>query len=440
MKKYFALILVIAISSCGGSVDISPEDTYVKFFGDVASLEMKDMIFVNDGSEGLVMFGTRDGEVEEVIAGETFTFIEKNMYLVVTDEKGNPVSEQMFEIPDGLSTGNSHYDEEGVRITAIQNGYLVIGTITNFPNKDLPEETVSLIVYAQLDNGFNLTGNWQAIGDSTNNYVAADINLMDDDGILIAGYTDVNGSNDFFYQKIGGTNPEWSRIEIRPGSDDRLIRALPTKNGQYALFGQTEAFSGDGEGGVNVERTIIDVDGIIQNSLIYGITDSDGYDLRDDIPSDVLERPGGFVIVGTSYFDASTYDPFVMFVDIVGAQVTEVVFDQTFSSGTSGFNAKGLGVVQLQNNDYFVVGSVDNYEDPISGEAKGDESLVVRTDQLGSPIGEFKTYGLLNGNEHADRALKGNDGSIRIGATFDFGGGLTSFALLKTNTDGELKQ
>ena len=75
-----------------------------------------------------------------------------------------------------------------------------------------------------------------------------------------------------------------------------------------------------------MERTIIDQDGIIVNSLIYGNTSSDGNTELDDFPFDVVEKAGGFAIIGYSLVSGSE-KPFLMNVDLTGASTTEVLDD-----------------------------------------------------------------------------------------------------------------
>ena len=434
MRKFLKLMSFSVLLSCGVDSDTLPEDIFIKYYGGDGNFELKDLIFSDENETGLVLFGDRDGEVLDV---NEISFFEKNLYLVSVGLDGSVQNEVMLELEDDLGT-LFHYDEEAGRISrTADGGFLIIGTVLDFDFNGLSANQVNYIVWTKVDASLNQVDIWHIEGNGLNNYNGVDIIEMADGGILISGYTDVNGSNDFYYKKIGGTNPEWERVQTRSGSDDRLIRTLPTKSGDYVLFGQTEALSGDGESGINVERTIIDPDGVIQNSLIYGISNDGG--VRNDIPRDVLERPGGFVIVGTSELNDLTYEPFIMLTDITGAKTSEVLYDAEFT-GSPGINSsgEGLGVVQLYNNNYFVIGSIADYQ--LGTENRGSEGFIMSTDQDGVKNDALGIYGLVNGDDNLVRALTSSNGSVYIGGNFDFGGGLTQMVLMRVNPNGVLKK
>ena len=437
MKKIFLLIPLFLFLSCGSDLSISPNDTFVKYFGVGGSYEMKDMITSTDGSN-VLMYGNKTAES---VAGGNDT----NFFIIITDQNGSVVTEMEYPIihqsDDFKNEDDTFIDkyqvEEASRITAIDGGYLVVGT-SQYPvlNEELEETTVNLIMYGQLDADLNLVGDWLFLGDSVNNYVGVDIAEAADGGILVAGYTDVKGTNDLYYAKIGGTNDDWIRngIPERPASDDRLIRALPTSTGKFALFGQTDAIT-EGKGGVNVERTIISQDGQIGNSLIYGNTSDAGDSDIDDFPFDVVEKPGGFAVIGYSDLGGGNEKPFLMSVDLTGAATNEVLYDVEFGT----VNARGFSITQTLTNDIILIGELIDFEDD-QGTQRNNELLFMRTDQAGAQIGEPKNFGVENGDDVAIRALTTAEGNILVGATYDFGGGLTLFALLKMNSDGELKQ
>ena len=430
VRKLLSLLSFSLLYSCSINSDIKPEDTFVKFYGGDGNFELVDMIFQDANQSGIVLFGTRNGEVIE----DEVTYLESNFYVITVDLDGTVQNEVMLEVDDGAGT-IYHLNDIAGRISATSDGgYLIVGTIKEVPVNSL---LLDYIVWARLDASLSLVGSWNFIGNDFNNYSGTDITEMADGGVLVSGYTDINGSNDFYYQKIGGTEPEWTRIENRSNSDDKLIRALPTENGNYALFGETEAISGDGETGINVERTVISPEGIIQNSLIYGISEDGG--VRNDSPNDIVERPGGFAIVGTSTLNNLDFEPFVMLVDLTGAKTGEILYQNEFSGNpiinSSGY---GLGLVQLLNNDYFVLGSITDLQ--VGNENRGGEGFVFKTDQDGALQGEISSYGLVNGDDEFVRGLTSNDGTVYIGGTYDFGGGLAQMVLLKVNSQGILKK
>lgn len=403
----------MSIISCSGD-EIVPGDTFIKFYGADGGYTLADLTERGDNEPGVVMFGTRE-ELEGERLGE------KDFYVLITDAEGKVVRSS----DDLLFTDGTN--EIASRITKLDNGYLVIGTIRDFVDGN--ELALSQIVYIRLNEDLSKNGDWVILGDGASNYFGVDINITADGGVVVAGHTNVNGTNDFYYQKIGGTNP-WTRIQTRAASNDVLVSLIDNGDGTFALFGQTDAGTGDGEIGVNVEATIIDGEGIIQNSFTYGIELNGELDI-DDVPMDAVKRAGGYAIVGTSTLSTTDFQPFVMLVDLQGAKKYEKIF--TNSEIANGY---GLGIAQLSNKDYFLVGSnadVGNNQ---------DQALIIKLDQDGEVKNNtIKNYGLVNGNEQAVRALSTDGSSVYIGATYEFGtGGLKQFALLKVNSSGDLKK
>ena len=412
--------------SCTNDIEISPEETYVKYFGGNANFELKDMILRSDGNEGVVMLGVRETEDE---AG--FGALRRDGYLIEADEAGNMLNKDTLTL--------SPFNFEASKITAISEGYLVVGSNPlEFPG--------SLAAWAELDNNLEMVGGWQFVGDSISDYFGVDINVTSDGGVLIAGYTDTNGDNDFFYSKRGGTSADWDRIQTRANSDDRLVRALATSDGNFAIFGRTDAISEAGESGVNVERSVIDQQGVITNSLIYGTSvDRGGIDNDiDDIPYDVIEKPGGFTVVGDARNGIDSY-PFLMNVDLTGAVTNVVNFESDFTTDID-LTGSAFGVTQSLSNDFIIVGELVDFVEIVSSagdrsrKSKNNELMVMRTDQSGTRIGDVRNFGVENGDDKAVKVLTATDGSILVGATYDFGRGRTQFALLKMNVEGELKQ
>ncbi|MCP4458707.1 MAG: delta-60 repeat domain-containing protein [Cytophagales bacterium] len=443
MKKYCQLLLFSIFVSCNGGGDVLPQDTYIKFYGFNGTYELTDIVESFDGS-GFAMVGNRTVHSDDAGGDDT------NPYIFLINQEGDNLNEIEYEIvhqsDDFLEEDGSFtpkYQVENIsRITAIDGGYLVVGT-SEYPilNTELEEVTVNLIIYAQLDNTLSLVGGINTLGDSVNNYVGIDIAETLDGGVLVAGYTDELGTNDFYYAKIGGTNTEWTRVQERPNSNDQLIRALPTSSGEFAIFGRTEAFSRDGEGGVNVESTIISQEGIIGNSLIYGLTSASGDRDIDDYPFDVIEKPGGFAIIGYSDLGSGDHKPFLMNVDLIGAAPNEILYDTDFDNAN--LEGRGFSITQTLSNDFIIVGELIDYtanRGDKNEKDRNNELMVMRTNQGGEQIGLVKNFGVENGDDVAIRAFTTVDGSILVGGTYDFGGGESRFALLKMNVNGELKQ
>jgi len=144
--------------------------------------------------------------------------------------------------------------------------------------------------------------------------------------------------------------------------------------------------------------------------------------------------------VGISELSGSA-KPFVMLVDLTGASADELIYEDVFPSGGNAVNAGANAVTLTKTNDIFVSGTIRDFTDAADGDLnKGDQVFVMRTDQDGTALSDYRHYGLINGEERAVRALTAPDGSIFLGATYDFGPGVSQFALLKMNVEGDLKQ
>ncbi len=423
MKRTLILISAIVLASCSSSDDVSPGDAFIKFYGGNASYVLKDMILTSDQS-GVVFFGNK------TIAGDVSTF-----FTLLADIDGREISRLEYRIlEDEGVVGFSEFNMQASRIAAIDNGYLVVGTRLFIDQNDPLSTPRPLAIWGELNASFELVGDWNVVGDSVNAFYGIDITQSIDGGVILSGYTDVNGTNDFFYRKFGGTEDEWSRIQTRPASDDRLVRALPYSDGSIVLVGRTDTPSDDGEGGVNIERTVVSTNGTILNSQIYGLSDATNSN-RDDYPTDMIAIAGGFAVVGTST-GTSESKPFLLRVDLTGASSDDALYSTEFLNR----NAGATGLARTSVNDYFVIGTVEDFVTDGTSEQRGDEVLTMLTDQDGSIKGTWNTYGLINGNETGVRVLKAPDGSMLVGSTYDFGSGLFQFALLKMNVEGELKK
>lgn len=437
MKKITLLLSLITLLSCGGDDEIPLGSPFVKYFGDrTASFELKDMVLSDDGV-GVVLLGVREGDV---FLTEDESPILKRFYVVLADENGTTIKQGSLPFLDAV--GNViMFDLEASRVTSIEGGgYLVIGTREIESVKVGATKLVKLIVWVQLDNNLEMTGQWMAAGDTINNYYGVDINVTSDGGVLLAGYTDANGDNDFFYRKVGGSTTDWSRTQTRENSDDRLVRVLPIAGG-FGLFGRTDGLAEDGKTGINVERTIITEQGVIINSLVYGTSVGAITDF-DDIPTDVIEKPGGFAVVGEAIrFNVSR--PFLLDVDLAGAIAVAVNYATDFAAIDDGIEGGATSITQSPSNDFVIVGELQDYTENYGAKGAKDrnnEVMVMRTDQAGVPIGSIKNFGVENGEDKGVRVLTTADGRILVGATYDFGGGLIEMVLLKMNADGELKQ
>ena len=437
MKKFYLIPLVL-IFGCSSITDITPEETFVKYYGDDGFFNVVDMILTNREveSEGFIVLASRSGDFTIDNAGEEETISDsQDFYVVQIDEQGTALLEKRIDF-EGDNIYGFKYPK---RISESTNGYLVIGS----HNVLKDEETKSIIIWAEVNDNFDQISGWQTVGDTVSNYYGLDISEMSDGGVLVAGYTDENGTNDYYYAKIGGTDDEWERVQSRMASDDQLVRALDIENENFVLIGRTDQPSDDGEGGANIERTVIDPAGLIVNSAVYGLPDDNGQSW--DIPREVIEKPNGFTIVGESFGDAELANggrPFLMNVDLTGAVSTEVFYSDS-EDVALGIEAGAYGITRLANNNLMIVGQTDGFDQTEQGKNTNDNGVEVMyfiTDQAGEQISEVFQLGLVNGDDAGRKIMSTTDGSVLIAANYDFGGGLQQIAVFKVNVNGELKQ
>jgi hypothetical protein len=431
MKHFLPLFTLLLLTACMES-DYTPEDRFVKFYGTSGSYELADMKPILDGSgtlTGFVLLATRD--LSNALTGT-------DMYLFSVDTRGR-IAAGPAELFVDRGEGNV-YNETASRVSVTADGFLVVGTasidgvnhiVWQSVGSNIPSGSITLQEIANADNAHMWGSDIIATTDGNILMVGSKIDPDDDD-------------EDFFYTKIepDGT-PVFTRVQERNASTDRVIRVRERANGDFTLVGRTNAISGNGEGGVNVERTVINgTNGFVNNSLIYGMTTTSGTNVSinwNDEPSDIIIKAGGFAVVGTSTLGAGvslvSY-PFLLNVDLDGVVTEKKHFQSDFSA--LGLQGEGLGLTQSLSNDYVLVGRLKAFLDA-KGNSRQDEGLMVRTDQGGTPVTDILNFGLENGNDNLSRVATLPDGTIIMAGTYDFGSGLKLLALVKVNSFGELK-
>ncbi len=451
MKKLFYIFLAAFLASCQIEDDNAPipEDGFIKYFGVLADQEAKDLepIWNADSSdiEGFAILGSQQLEGES-----------KEYFVAITDASGNLVNSTTFGynrplgriditgdgVPDTLQA-----DDVPARITTLPNGYAVIGTSTfTIPPVDVVD--LSVMSFAFLDRDLNRladtvlvrTNFRPEIGQNDeSDFIGNDILRLSDGSILLVGAQESSTDLDFFARRF--TLQPFSLIWEETyglkggGLDDVFIRGFEKDNGNIALFGYSDDFGNNGEGGTNVTFIELNTNGNIVSSNSLGIPDA-GALLFDDVLTDVVEKPGGYMAVGTSTVNELTYS-FFMDIDENGLSARKDTLGSEFVLSNVALQTQAFGVTASRSNDFIIVGQYPTFR--TDDQSRGAEAMFLRINQIGEKVEGFENnYGLGDGNDSAVDAVVLPDGKIVVLATIDFGGGVKMISLIKLNDTGEL--
>lgn len=450
MKKLFYTFLVASLISCQIEDKNAPEpdESFIRYLGVIADQQAKDIepIFASDGTtlEGFVIFGTQQLEGSP----------EKDYYLVRTDDVGNILATARYNPIRPLGRDFDGDGEEDIlsgddiagQIEVLPNGgFVIIGTTSINDNvRDL--NNFRLITTATLDGDLNVIDSltFPAPVDQANNKlssIANDIIRLSDGSFLIVGAIEtVSGDFDYYYRKVratDGTNFVKTLGLSGSDNDDILVRAFETEDQTIALFGYSERSGNEGEEGTNVSYVEVNFNGNpTGGSGNFGIPDiTTGAITRefDDVLNDVIQKPGGYMAVGTSTIDEQDYS-FFMDIDLNGISLRKDTLSSVFDGG---LNTQAFGISITRSNDFVIVGNYSDFR--VGDEQRGQEAMFMRIDQVGEKVPDFESnYGLGDGNDTAADVITLSDGKIVVAATIDFGGGIQMIGLIKLNDSGEL--
>jgi len=131
----------------------------------------------------------------------------------------------------------------------------------------------------------------------TDNEYAMAVRQTDDNGYIIAGYSESNYG--LVYKVDGVGNELWSRT-LPSDQENRVYDILATSDGGYLLAGYRYAPAGENYTGQDFYLVKLDADGNIVWEKVYG-------DIYADIGYSVIEvSTGGYLITGTSEMDPGT--------------------------------------------------------------------------------------------------------------------------------------
>lgn len=451
MKKLFYIAALTLLYACQIEDDNAPtpDDSFIKYLGVIADQQAKDIepVFADDGitMEGFVIFGTQQFEDST----------DSDYYVIRTDLEGTILATAAIDprrnAPDlngnGLDDDILEGDEIAGQIEVLRSGGFILMGTTSVTDQTQDLTDFRFITGAILDADLNVISdsltifNRNVSGTSPLSLIANDVLQLEDGSLLVVGSQETTaGDFDYYYAKLGNGGFEETAGLTGTENDDVLVRAFETDNQTIALFGYSERQGNDGEEGTNVGYFEINQNGNpAGGSGNFGIPDSvDASNVTreyDDILHDVIEKPGGYLAVGTATIDENDF-AFFMDIDFNGISTRK---GRILSEIDSDFNTQAFGVTASSTNDFIVVGRYNNYRVDALNEQRGEEAMFVRIDQTGNKVAGFESnYGVGDGNDTAADAITLPDGKIMVATTIDFGGGIRMIGLIKLNDTGLL--
>jgi hypothetical protein len=433
IKHIFFLSLLIALTACAVEDETSPapSDVYVKFFGSTGSQRLEDMLINPD--QNVVMVGQQT--LAELGA-------DANIYIVEADTNGNEIRSAVISLDEyiHIDSANHSTEESNASIINTNDGYIIAG---NFGELVDAQILATNMYWMHLNRNLEVL-KWDTIQTPGYELLAADLVQTQDNNVVLLGSTtfqavnDLTPNADFQYFLIKRDFVADTTIFRKTygfsNSNEIASNLFELTNGDLTIIGQTDRQgSAGGEGGTNISIMILNSLATAQkSSKEYGLS-INGTNTSDDTPFDAIYNSSGFVVVGTSTL-GNSQQAFVMGISNSGA----LIFRNTLDSQW-GINSTGSSVVQTRENDLFVVGSYpifsvsDETIDP-NFRNKNGEMMVIRTNPFGYPkTGVESNFGLVSGDDEANKVVRLPSGSLIVGATIDFGSGQRMFALHKMN-------
>ena len=434
----------------------APDETYIKYYGELTSYEATDIEVVYDATgevaEGLIVFGTK-------LTAEG----DRDYYVLLTDLEGNLVDSVSYGFvnqTDRDFTGDGNPDdfrgdEIAGQIERIPGGgYITIGTssitenaldISDFrvltlgflgADLTLANDTLLTLVAQQDNTELDLEGN--------------DVLFLSDESILLVGAKEFNrggGISDFdnYYLKFNFTDGivfEQTQGVAGDGNNDVAVRAFEKQSGNIVFIGYSNTPSLRGEnGGVNGTNAYfieVDPNGTPVNSAAYGIDDPNDAVIYNDQVFNAIKTSFGYAIVGTSTTADDEEYGFIMNLSNNGIFLSANSHDSSiYNTENRVLENRGRGIVQAQSNDLIMLGQYTSF---ISGtNSRGGEGMFVKFDQAANSVeGAESFFGLSDGNDNIVDAVTLPDGKIVAVANVDFGGGVKLISIIKLNSDGSL--
>ena len=436
---YLAVFLWITACAIDDETSPTPKDVFVKYYGAAGTQYLSDM--VTNEADNVVLFG-----------GQTLAEVgaDANLYLIEADTIGNEINSVTISLNELIYPDSSTYKTEDIAGSIIRekrSGYIIAGSYGEIVDAQV-ENTYLYWMY--LDNDLQVV-KWDTIRTPSGQLLEGDVVQTSDFNVLILGSTTDRAVNDltpnagFQYllvkRDFNADTTIFRKTYGYANSNEYGSNIFEYDNGDLAIIGQTDRLgSAGGASGTNIGIMILNPLATAQKSAKeYGL-EINGTNSANDRPFDAIQNSSGFVVVGTASL-GSSQQAFVMGISNSGS----LIFRQTLESQW-GINTTGHSVAETAESDLLVVGSypVFSVDDPLiepNSQNKNGEVFVMRTNPFDSPkTGIESNFGLVSGDDEANKVLLLPSGSLLIGATIDFGSGQQMISLHKMNDKAILQR
>ncbi len=389
IKIIFLLFVLLIACNKEDYISSGQADSFIKFFGSSLNDYGFDVKQTDDG--GYIFIGTTTTENNGT-----------DMLLVKTDKYGN---QEWAEKIGG------EYDDKGYSLQiAPDGGYILLGSYTGTAGG------TSDMYLVKTDNSGIFS--WENTIGGTSNEEGYCIELTNDGGYILAGYTESfgYGAKDIYLVKTNQSgDTTWTNTFGGP-ADDIGNSVVQKSDNSFVIAGSSESFSEPGQDGSNVIMITTNENGFENDKITIGGTGNDYGNVLRILPG------GGYVIIGsTSSSGAILSDIYLL---LIGEDIHTATVIKTF--GGIG-NDYGNSIRLTDDNGFIIIGT--------RGVAGNSTMFLIKTDLTG--IEEFsEDYGGV-GNETGKAVEQTSDGGfIIIGSSTIEGNSMIS--LVKTMSDGGL--
>lgn len=390
---YRAIICLIGVFLCANSVDAQ-----IVFQSSFGGTEDENRLYgvSQTSDEGYIVTGYSESYSETE---------EPDAYTVRLDRYGNELWRKV--VGEG---GN----DRGREIKQTDDGgYIMAGYTGSYAGDDLGVLAVWLVKYDEEGNV-----EWSKAYGGEGDDRAFDVEVANDGGFLVAGYSDSfndNDEHDFYLLKTDEDgNKEWSNVYGGP-QESRAYSVYPTNDGGYIMTGRSESFGPEGDDNVFLVKT--DEDGDMEWSRAYG------GDEEDRSYSVIQTHDDDFVIAGRSEsYSEVAYDILVLRVQNDGT------LDWSRTYGGLGEDI-GRDVKQKENGELVIAAYGAN------AEGQDDMGYGLRL----SPEGALISNTVYGGGPERDRCFSVDnttDGGDVFGCYSENFAGELEYYVIKTDDQG----
>ena len=405
----FSITSLLILSSCNDEIAAGPgeNDSFIKLLGSENNQIANDMISEADGD----IFILSTSEIEEEIG---FSY---KLKISKLDAYGNLLWDVSY--PEGLFA-ETQLSCKGSSITALADGYLIIGESINADNQSLLlvlkiDENGSIIASKELaQNGGSTPIRGIDVAINSNNEIKALAQIESTSNNIWIGT--LSNDNSFtldstctFQYSSGGTNLQ-------------ILKDTYIESGDEIVYGMGVIRSSKENG------SLVKVPSC-QSLPITGPLISSGQSTASYNVNQLGTSLNGYALVGTTDFNGDE-DIFMARVDKSGVILdsSPLVYGELDGAILDG-NDEGLAIMQTGDGGFLIGGATE------SNSVGENDILLIKTDFNGN-VSWTQQYG----DENNDRPLvlkQAPDGGYLILANSDFGG-IQSLLLIKTDRTGNV--